>query len=65
MARARDRNALALAAGELARIALEKLLDVHEFGRAIDPAFDLGLQHLRHPEAKGDVLVHGEMGKTA
>src|SRR5690606_22904759 len=45
------------------RIALEQLLDMHEFRGAVDTAFDLLLRQLLHPQAKGDVFEHGEMGK--
>ena len=62
MASARgDRDPLALAAGQLAGIALEQLLDVHELGGAVDAAVDLGLRELGHPQAEGDVLEHREV----
>ena len=59
--RAGDRDALALAAGELAGIALEQLFDMHERGRALHLLPDLGLRQLLHPEAEGDVFEHRQM----
>jgi hypothetical protein len=39
---AADRDALALAAGELARPPVEQLLDLQDLGRLCDAPFDLG-----------------------
>ena len=55
--RAADRDALPLAAGELARLALEQLLDAQDLGGFADPLGDLGLGELPHLEPEGHVVV--------
>ena len=44
--RAAHGDALALAAGEVARLAIEQLLEVEDAGRILDARVDLGLRHL-------------------
>ena len=56
--RAADRDALALAAGELVGPAVEQRLDLQERRRMGDLALDLGLGGLGHPEAERHVLAH-------
>jgi hypothetical protein len=56
-----DGDALALAAGELARLALEERADLHQFGNLADPAGDLGLRLPLHPERKGEVAGDVQM----
>ncbi len=53
---AADRDALALAAGKLARLALEQFGDAQDFGRALDPARDVGLVVARHPQPEAEIL---------
>ena len=59
--RAAHRDALALAAGEVARLALEQLLEVEDARRVLDARVDLGLRHLLDAQAEGDVLVDREV----
>ena len=56
--RAAERDALALAAGELVRSALEQRLDLERARRVPDAALDLGLRMAAHAQAKSDVLAH-------
>ena len=58
---ASDRDALALAARELARLALEQLLDAEDLGRLVDAFGDLGLGELAHLEPERHVVVHGHV----
>ena len=55
------RDALALAAGERARLALEERLKPESLGRVADPPVDLLLRHLLDTEAEGDVVVDREV----
>ncbi len=58
---AADRDALALAAGELARLAVEIVGQV-ERGRGLaDLLVDHVLRRLRHLEREGDVVAHAHM----
>ena len=59
--RAAHRDALALAAGERARLALEERLEVEDAGGVLDAALDLVLRDLLDAEAEGDVLEDGEV----
>ena len=43
---AAERDALALATGELLRLAVEQLLELDGLGRLVDPPLDLGLGRL-------------------
>ena len=54
--RAAERDALRLAAGELARAALQQRLDVQQPRGFADAAVDLGLGHLAPPQAEGEVV---------
>ena len=51
-----ERDALALAAGQLARLLLE-VLEVEDPGRVLDPLVDLGLGHLAELQPEGHVVV--------
>ncbi len=53
-----DGDALALAAGKRCRLSLEKRLDLQDLGGAGHPLVDLGLRHLGHLQAEGEVLLH-------
>ena len=59
--RAADRDALPLAAGELARLALEQFLDAQDLGGLADPLGDLGFRKLPHLEPEGHVVVDGHV----
>ena len=50
-----DGDALALAAGELRRAALQERLDLQQFGGSRDALVDLLLRHARNPQAEGQV----------
>ena len=50
-------DALALAAGELARLALEEVADGEQLGRLGDAPLDLGLGHAAVAQAVGHVVV--------
>ena len=53
-----DRDALALAAGELRRAALEQRLDLQQVGRLrLTRRSISSLRHARHPEPEGQVLL--------
>ncbi len=54
-------DALALAARELARLALEQLLDAEYLGGVLDALLDLRLGKLPHLEAEGHVVVHAHV----
>ena len=62
---ARERDALALAAGELRRVAVGEARELDEIEEIADPALDLGLgrpvRTLPGVEAIGDVLGHAHM----
>ena len=59
--RAAHRDALALAAGERARLALEERLEVEDARGVLDAALDLVLRDLLDAEPEGDVLEDGEV----
>ena len=59
--RASERDALALPAGELARLAVEQSLDVEEACGALDAARDLRALQLAHTQAEGEVLPDGHL----
>jgi hypothetical protein len=63
--RAGDGDALALAAGQLAGIALQQLLDMHEFGGAGDAALDVSLRQFLHAQPKAMFSNTVRCGKTA
>ena len=52
-----ERDALALAAGQLLRLAIEQLLELDGLGRLVDPPLDLGLGDLAQLQAEGEVLA--------
>ena len=52
-----ERDALALAAGQLTRAALQKRRDLEFRRRIADAAVDLGAIDPSHPQAEGDILV--------
>ncbi len=54
--RAAHRDALALAAGELAWLALQQVGEAERLARALDAAADLRLRSAARTEAEGDVL---------
>ena len=54
-------DALALAAGQRGRLALEVLLQAEHLGDLADPALDLVLGGLALLEAEGQVLLHGHV----
>ncbi|KGD37777.1 hypothetical protein DO70_6442 [Burkholderia pseudomallei] len=56
--RAAHRDALPLAARELARLALEQVLDLQHRGDAIDDLLLLVLRHLADVQPERDVLAH-------
>jgi hypothetical protein len=58
---AAHRDALALAAGELARVALEELGEAQDLGGAADPLLDDVLGRLRELEGERHVLLHGHV----
>src|SRR4051812_40777468 len=55
--RAAERDALLLAAGQLARTALEQLAELQRAGRAAHALVDLRLRRLAPPEREGEVVV--------
>ena len=57
-----DRDPLPLAAGELARLALEQVGDVEDLRRLGDEPFDLGGRRLADAQAEVDVLAHRHVG---
>ena len=59
--RARERDALALAARELARLGLRAVREAHELEHLPHAARDLGLCDLLAAQAEGDVLEEREM----
>ena len=58
---AADRDALALAAGEFARLAIEIGREVQGRGRRLDLAVDLRPRQAGHLQAEGDVVAHAHM----
>ena len=59
--RAAHGDALALAARERARLAVEQRLEVEDARGVLDARVDLGLRHLLDAQAERDVLVDGEV----
>src|SRR5882672_6512289 len=59
--RARERDALLLAAGELRRIALRQSGQLHQLEGAVDAAIDLGPRDPADLEAEADVARDGEV----
>ena len=59
--RARQRDALLLSAGELARLAILQALELDERERLGDPARDLGLGDAAHLEAVADIGRHAHV----
>ena len=57
-----QRHALALAAGQLARLALQQRLDAQQLGGAADARVALGLRHLALLEREGEVVVDRLVG---
>ena len=55
--RATHGDALALAAGKLARLAVEELRQSEHAADILDPAIDLALRDTPHPEPERDVVV--------
>ncbi len=60
-----DRDALALAAGELAGAAVEKLRDLKDLGGVLHLALDLVPGRADGLEAEGEVLAHGHVRDRA
>ena len=58
---AAERDALALAAGQLARLALEQFADAEDVGRFLDALGDLGLFEFAHLQAERHVVVHAHV----
>ncbi len=52
-------NALALAARELAGLAVEQMLDLQQFGRPLHRRLALCRRHFAHFEAEADIAAHG------
>ena len=59
--RARERDTLALAAGELARAPLRKMVDAEQTGCPLDLAFDLGARRALGPQREGDVVANRQV----
>jgi hypothetical protein len=59
--RAREAHPLALSARELRRVALGQPLELDELQQLCDAVANVGARTLPHPEAEGDVLVHGHV----
>ena len=59
--RAPHRHALALAAGEVGRLALQVRAELEDLGRLVDLLLDLGLADLRQLEREAHVLAHGHV----
>jgi hypothetical protein len=60
-----DGHPLALAPGELGDVPVCQAGHPHEFQKLLDPASAGRFVHLPHPEAVGDVVSDGEMGKES
>jgi hypothetical protein len=58
---ATQRHALALAARELARLALQEVADAEDVGRLVDALLDLGPREFAHLEAERHVVVHAHV----
>ena len=56
-----ERDALALAAGQLLRLAVEQLVELDGRRGLLDPALDLGLGHLAQLEAEREVVADGHV----
>ena len=56
-----QRHALALAAGQLRRVAVGELLQVDELEQLVDPRLDLRLRPLADLQAERDVAAHGHV----
>ena len=56
-----ERHALALAAGELARLALQQFADAEDVGRVPHALVDLGLFEFAHFQAERHVVVHAHV----
>ncbi len=56
-----ERHPLALATGELRRIAVTELLQLHQLEQLIDPRPDLVLRPLPDRQPEGDVVAHGHV----
>ena len=56
--RAAQRDALLLPAGELARMAVEEMVDAEDVGGPLHLRVELGLGDLAHAQRKGEVLEH-------
>src|SRR6266568_3017860 len=54
-------HALALAAGELARLPLQELLDAEDLGGVLNALLDLRLRELPHLQTEGHVVVHAHV----
>ncbi len=65
--RARQGDALALAAGELVRVAVRLPVELHQFQQFAHPAPDLGVGRAfaarPHAQAEGDVFEYGHMAE--
>jgi hypothetical protein len=59
--RAAHRDALALAAGELTRLAVQQRTELEDLGRLLHPLFDLRLGQLGDLQAVGHVVVHAHV----
>ena len=59
--RAPHRDALALAAGQVRRLALEVVGEVEDLGRLVDLGVDLLLRALRELQRERDVVAHGHV----
>jgi hypothetical protein len=55
------RHALALAAGEGARLSIEEVLEAEDVRGFAHAAVDLVLGSLPQPQAERDVVVHGQV----
>ena len=58
---AAQRHPLALAAGELARLALQQIADAEDVGRVSHALVDLGLFEFAHLQAERHVVVYAHM----
>src|SRR5262249_19167110 len=58
---AAERDALALAAGELPRLAAQQFADAEDVGRLLDALADLAPVELAHLQAEGHVVVHAHV----
>ena len=58
---AAERNALALAPGQLAWLALQQVLDAENVGRVAHPPLDFGAGKLAHLQAERHVVMHAHV----